>query len=68
MKRVTAKGLQKLNSEELKTLLWDKSREKEYFLKLDRRFKNRYSGKLNTLDNQLSLIRQEVNNRRYLSL
>jgi len=67
MKRVTQKGLSKLNLEQLNTLLTEKEKEKKYFLELDRTLKKgdrqagKIAGRLNTLDNQIYLIKKEIN-------
>ena len=67
MKRITQKGLSKLTLEQLKILLSEKEKEKNYFLELDRSFKkgdrraSKNAGRLNTLDNQLYLIKNEIN-------
>jgi hypothetical protein len=69
MKRITQKSLSKLTLEQIKTILIEKEKEKKYLLELDKTIKKgdrrlgKNAGRLNTLDNQIYLIKSEVNNR-----
>jgi hypothetical protein len=58
MKRVSKKSLEKLSITELKLLLQEKQEEKKYFMSMNKT--NRYSGKINTIENQIALIKENI--------
>ena len=61
MKRISKKSLDKLSITELETLLQEKQEEKKYFISIDKN--NRYSGRVNTIENQISLIKDSIKTR-----
>lgn len=69
MKRITQKSLSKLTIKQIKVLLVEKEKEKKYLFELDKTIKKgdrrsgKNAGRLNTLDNQIYLIKTEINNR-----
>jgi hypothetical protein len=52
------KSLEKLSITELKLLLQEKQEEKKYFMSMNKT--NRYSGKINTIENQIALIKENI--------
>lgn len=59
-----AKELKKKTTEELKELLSELQQEKISLFNWDKNHKtNRYSGRLNTLDNKISKVKEELKNR-----
>jgi len=58
MKRISKKSLDKLSITELETLLQEKQEEKKYFMSINKT--NRYSGRINTIENQIALIKESM--------
>lgn len=58
MKRVTKQNVKTLSDKDLKSLYLEKGREKQYLRSIDK--ENRFSGKINTIENHIAILKDEI--------